>query len=250
MRIDSGYREGTRVEAFYDPMIAKLIVHGSNRTDAINKLIESLKEIHITGLKTNRDYLISLLQAPFFAQNLIHTMVLEQESDSILEAYRQSRDKIAPDLLLAAATLITLQPAESNRVSNPSPWEAIGHWRLVPELMLSYQGKKNHVKYELQMGRENMKLLLGKREYEVSLEARDGEFFRIRINENRLHLRATTDHSEINLDLQGHMYTIRRLDFPDERYINRSRKENGQTPDRVLAPLNGRIIKINQRRAM
>ena len=245
LRIDSGYREGNQVESFYDPMIAKVIMHASSRFDAIKLLVESLKDIHITGLKTNRDYLVSLLQTPLFAQNQIHTMVLEQEADSIGEAYRQSRDEIAPGLLLAAATIITLQQAKNKDDSFPSPWRAIGHWRLVPEIVLSYQGEKYRIRYELREGRKNMKLRLLNREYHVSLEAGDQEYYGIRINEHLLHLRATTKLSEINLDIQGHMYTIRRLDLPDERYMAQSRKENGQSPDRILAPLNGRIVKIN-----
>ena len=90
-----------------------------------------------------------------------------------------------------------------------------------------------------------MKLLFGDREYEVSLEAREGELFRIRINENLFQLWATTKLSEIHLDVDGHMHTLRRLDLPDERYINQSRKESGPLSGQVLAPLNGRIIKIN-----
>ncbi len=104
LRIDSGYRRGNRVESHYDPMIAKVIAHGTDRKDAIRHLVESLKNFHITGLNTNRDYLVSLLQTPFFARNRLHTMVVEQEAASILEAVRLSRDKIKPEFLVLAAT--------------------------------------------------------------------------------------------------------------------------------------------------
>ncbi len=52
------------------------------------------------------------------------------------------------------------------------------------------------------------------------------------------------DLSEIHIDMDGHMYTIRRTDILDERYIRQSGEESGQNSDRILAPLNGRIIEI------
>ncbi len=246
IRIDTGYQAGNQIESFYDPIIAKVIAHGKSREDATNKLVEGLKDLHITGLITNRDYLISLLKESLFAQNQLHTRIVEQESGSIMETFQQSRDKISPEILVAAGAFLSLQPAGPSKfTSPPSPWEAIGHWRLLPEISLLYQDKRYRVRYETGREKKSMKLLFGDREYEVSLEAREGELFRIRINENLFQLWATTKLSEIHLDVDGHMHTLRRLDLPDERYINQSRKESGPLSGQVLAPLNGRIIKIN-----
>ena len=61
-------------------------------------------------------------------------------------------------------------------------------------------------------------------------------------------VRASTNQSEIHLDVEGHMYTLRRLDIPDDRYKSQPRKEDGQTSERIFAPLNGRIIKINHKK--
>ena len=72
-RIDSGFRTGNLVEPYYDPMLAKVISHGMNREDARKKLIGILKEIRITGLITNRDFLIELLRSARFKENRIHT---------------------------------------------------------------------------------------------------------------------------------------------------------------------------------
>ncbi len=244
-RIDSGYQEGNRIEPFYDPMIAKVIRHGTSRTDAINKLIDSLKGIYITGLNCNRDYLISLLQTGLFTQNQIHTRLVELESRSILQAYQKSRDKLAPEILLAAAAFISLQPDNSGGKSWSSPWKAIGYWRLLPEISILYQGNKHLVKYEAGSGRKKMILWLEGAAYHASLEVRSQEYYRVRINKHVLSLRASTSLSEINLDIDGHMYTLRRPDRLDERYIKLSGKESSGPADRIVAPLNGRIIKIN-----
>lgn len=52
IRIDDGYEEGMTIPIYYDPMIAKLITHGSNRTEALQKMKEAIKEFIIEGVAT------------------------------------------------------------------------------------------------------------------------------------------------------------------------------------------------------
>lgn len=52
IRVDDGYREGMNIPIYYDPMIAKLVTHGKNRTEAIQKMKEAIKTYHIEGLST------------------------------------------------------------------------------------------------------------------------------------------------------------------------------------------------------
>jgi acetyl/propionyl-CoA carboxylase alpha subunit len=77
IRCDSGYRAGNRVEPWYDPLLVKIVAHGKNREDARRKMVRALKETHIGGLHTNRDYLLGLLRSEIFKQNRIHTGLLE-----------------------------------------------------------------------------------------------------------------------------------------------------------------------------
>ena len=52
IRVDDGYREGMPIPIYYDPMIAKLVTHGKDRTAAIQKMLEAIKEYKIEGLST------------------------------------------------------------------------------------------------------------------------------------------------------------------------------------------------------
>ena len=99
-------------------------------------------------------------------------------------------------------------------------------------------------RYELLSGRKKIKIKLKGRSYKLSLESREQDYFSIRVNEQMLKFRATMDQSEIHLDLDGHMYTIRRTDISDERYIRQSGEKSKHSSDQILAPLNGRIIEI------
>ncbi|MFT4416113.1 acetyl/propionyl/methylcrotonyl-CoA carboxylase subunit alpha [Fredinandcohnia humi] len=66
LRIDSGYEEGTNVTPFYDPMIAKIIVKGNNRSDAINNAMEFIRHTAITGIKTNIPLFQKILEEKSF----------------------------------------------------------------------------------------------------------------------------------------------------------------------------------------
>jgi urea carboxylase len=76
IRCDSWIETGTEVSPFYDPLLAKLIVWGRNRDEAIALLHSSLKESEIAGIETNLDYLRQVVNHPSFTQAQINTRFL------------------------------------------------------------------------------------------------------------------------------------------------------------------------------
>lgn len=240
-RLDTGYTAGQLVEPHYDPLIAKVIVPGSNREEARIGLVNSLKELHLTGLKTNRDFLIALARSEAFVENELHTRYIDQELEGIIRFLSDGRREQPEDMLYCAATLIALQSG-SREGGQPSPWLAIGHWRIVPVIVLESEIHTLQVRYELLKGRRSMMFNIEGREHEVYLEHRSGDRYRIRVDHHVLHIWGFTDRSEIILDVDGHMFHFRRPDILDERYIGTGRRGNGKTSGVLLAPLNGRIV--------
>ncbi|CAL8396296.1 unnamed protein product [Boreogadus saida] len=72
-RIETGVREGDEVSAHYDPMIAKLVVWGRDRSSALKKLRYCLRQYNIVGLHTNIDFLLSLSAHPEFEAGNVTT---------------------------------------------------------------------------------------------------------------------------------------------------------------------------------
>lgn len=66
VRVDTWVETGTEVSPYYDPMIAKLIVHGEDRADAIAKLQTALEATSLAGIATNLDYLRNIIKSDFF----------------------------------------------------------------------------------------------------------------------------------------------------------------------------------------
>ena len=56
VRIDDGFEEGMDIPIYYDPMISKLIVHGKDRTEAIEKMLRAIDDYKIVGVETTLDF--------------------------------------------------------------------------------------------------------------------------------------------------------------------------------------------------
>ena len=85
IRLDIGVDEGDEISFYYDPMIAKIISKGSNRTESINNMIQYLKEFKIEGINTNRSFLISVLQNKTFEEANFNTKFIENNLASFIK---------------------------------------------------------------------------------------------------------------------------------------------------------------------
>ncbi len=79
IRVDTGVYEGAEVSIYYDPMIAKLITYGDDRTECIARMAGALGEFHIQGVTHNIPFLQALILHPRFAQGRISTNTITEE---------------------------------------------------------------------------------------------------------------------------------------------------------------------------
>jgi len=84
VRVDSGVRTGDRISPFYDPMIAKIIVHGATRDVALRKLETALAETEVSGLTTNLAFLGALARHDGFAGGKVDTGLIERDLDALM----------------------------------------------------------------------------------------------------------------------------------------------------------------------
>nr|CAI5819724.1 unnamed protein product [Callosobruchus analis] len=85
IRIETGTKQGDEVSVYYDPMIAKLVVWGKDRLEALSKLRRSLLEYNIAGLDTNVDFLVSLAAHPEFVSGNVHTNFIPDHEEGLLK---------------------------------------------------------------------------------------------------------------------------------------------------------------------
>jgi 3-methylcrotonyl-CoA carboxylase alpha subunit len=126
IRVDAGVEEGGEVTPYYDPMLGKIIAHGSNRAAALDRLAAALAATTVAGPRTNLAFLRALVAAPALREGKIDTGYIERDLASLAIAR-------APDFAAAAFAIEELVRREQARVgkrarqrSNErrSPWDA------------------------------------------------------------------------------------------------------------------------------
>lgn len=83
IRIDSGVVEGGEVTPFYDPMIAKVIAHGANRDEALDRLRDALLGSVVAGPKTNTRFLCALIDHPDFRAGKLDTGLIDRNLEAL-----------------------------------------------------------------------------------------------------------------------------------------------------------------------
>jgi 3-methylcrotonyl-CoA carboxylase alpha subunit len=129
VRVDGGVRAGDTITPYYDPMIAKLIVHGADREQARTRMAQALAQVRAVGVHTNTDFLRRLMQDEAFAAADLDTGLIERRRASLLpEARPASADLLA--LASAAALARAGVPGSSGALVRQDPWATLDAWRI------------------------------------------------------------------------------------------------------------------------
>ncbi len=123
IRIDTGVVEGDEVSAYYDPMIAKLIVWGENRNVALRRLIQALNQYRIAGVRTNIDFLRRIASHPQFGQAELTTHFIDKHQQQLFV------DNQA--LIQDYAIMATLaEQLHEQQAAGTNPWQQAHSFRL------------------------------------------------------------------------------------------------------------------------
>jgi len=123
VRIDSGVGEGDAISPYYDSMVAKLIVWGETREQALARLDAALRDTHIVGLQTNVAFLRRCAATASFTRADLDTALIERERAALFEQ---------PGLALeiAAAAVVAHTLAAEASLQGSDPWSRRDGWRL------------------------------------------------------------------------------------------------------------------------
>jgi acetyl-CoA/propionyl-CoA carboxylase biotin carboxyl carrier protein len=124
-RVDSGVAAGSRITAAFDPMLAKLVVHGSDRAQAIERARHALREFIILGCGTNAEFLQRLLADPDFVAGDLHTQFIDAKPELTAE---QPVDNALMVRLLGVAAR-ALRPITDAADAVPPLHSAMSAWR-------------------------------------------------------------------------------------------------------------------------
>ena len=233
LRIDTGVRAGDTVTPFYDPMIAKVIAHGRDRSEAFDRLAAALAETQAGGPATNRRFLYLLLADADVRAGRVDTGLIGRKQESLTGADEPDADFLSAAALHAAGIL--------EQADGTDPWARLKGWRL-------WSG-----------GASYAHLQSGDKVLEIPVQSLGGGLFRVDLPGGAVVTRvAGRDGAQVALDLAGRPVAATVAATPGSvtLFIG-GREATFQLPDRlaglgdaddadahVKAPLPGRITAV------
>lgn len=124
VRVDDGFEQGMDIPYHYDPMIAKLICHGANREEAIEKMIRAIEEFEITGLETTLSFCDFVMKHEAFRSGKFDTNFVQDHFQPSL-LHRSGKEDEA---LVAALLACTVNDEVKSKVIQP-PADEISLWK-------------------------------------------------------------------------------------------------------------------------
>ncbi len=232
-RIDTGVEEGDEVTIYYDPMIAKIIVHGKDRAQALQEMQAAFMETGIAGLRTNQEFLRNIFAQQNFIKGEVDTGFIAQHMDGLVpENYGSPAQE---ELALAAVYFLM----GLNDKIDSSPWSSRDNWRM---------GSVTEKRLVLMSGAEplSMKALCRKGEFEIT--ANDSSFCATYKSFKDNILTVALGKHEISALMigSGHDLTIfcegRMIDM--HLYVHGSSDDEEAGEGRILTPMPGKIIDV------
>ncbi len=146
-RVDTGFVEGDEISPHYDSMIAKLIVHGADRAQALARLDAALRDTHILGPHNNVAFLRRVVASRSFATADLDTGLIEREHAALFDAAPLS-------LRLLMSAVVAHRLKEEAALEDADPWSRRDGWRLhggaARQLHVDLQGRRLTLRVERQ----------------------------------------------------------------------------------------------------
>ena len=147
VRIDDGVREGDTISPYYDSMIAKLIVHGDTREQALARLDQALAQTQIVGLSTNVQFLRHVVRSHSFAHAELDTALISREQSVLFEqdpvGLARAVSAVVADTLQQESAPLLAAPGWIDPLARRDGWRS--HGRTVRTFAFDYLGQTHDV---------------------------------------------------------------------------------------------------------
>lgn len=240
LRIETGVDKGDTVGPFYDPMIAKLVVHAEDRATALARLERALEATDIVGPTTNLGLLRAVLREPAFREATIDTSWIDRELGRLVS----SEGTLEPFELVAAAFVFAATDRERDRATagawRTSPWILLDGFRLTGPpartVRLDVDGRERAVRLEGPL--DEPLAFVDETASGAFRFALAGDRLTIEQDGRLRRLRATILGDRVLLAHDGRQVTVRRA-------AETSRGEDESAGDApVTAPMPGKIVRL------
>ncbi len=241
VRVDTGVVEGDDIGVYYDPMIAKLIVHGEDRPVALARLRRALSDYQILGVQTNIGFLESLASIEAFREAQIDTGFIARHETELFD----STGVVPHQVILITALYLLLSrqrlaASESAAGDVYSPWRSGSGWRMNQPARYRLQFCDEMREYLLEASPQgnNWLVKFDGADYQINgVILGDNQFF-IEIGSQRLNLPLIDQDGRVSLWYDRRQWQFRRLD-PEHATL-----ASDSTDHDLTAPMPGKVIAL------
>jgi 3-methylcrotonyl-CoA carboxylase alpha subunit len=239
VRVDAGVEAGAEITPWYDPMIAKLVVHGADRAAALARLRQALAQVEIAGPKTNVAFLGRIAASRAFTAAELDTGLIERNHAELFV-----KSGITDGVLAAAAfaELAEEQRAARERAAGSgdlhSPWDAVDGWRLNQDSHHDFAFLDDGTLHatRIRFLASGLRLAVDGREYSLEGEPLPDGRLLLRLDGRAFKARAVRDGSDWHVLCDGE---YRRLSL-----AGLAAQEEDASAGSLAAPMSGKVVKV------
>jgi len=232
VRVDAGVREGDAISPYYDSMIAKLIVWGHDRAQALARLDAALAATHIVGLHTNVAFLRRAVNTRAFAQADLDTALIERERAALFE-------QPALPLEVAAAGVVAHALADEASLQGADPWSRRDGFRLHGGARRHFHLLRGESEHGVALARLHdgaLRLEVADAHWPLQVRTLDAEHHDVTLGERRVRLAVYVHGEQVTVFAPEGRADIREVD--DIAHAGEGASSGGQ----LTAPMPGRLI--------
>jgi 3-methylcrotonyl-CoA carboxylase alpha subunit len=239
VRVDAGVEAGAQITPWYDPMIAKLIVHGADRAAALARLRQALAQVEIAGPKSNVVFLRRVAASRAFGAAELDTGLIERNRAELLV-----KSKITDEILATAAfaELAEEQRAAAERAAASgdahSPWHAVDGWRLNQDSHHDFAFLEDGTSYatRIRFLEAGLRFAVDGREYALEGERLADGALLLRLDGRAFKARAVRDDDDWHVlcDSSYHRLSLAGL----------AAHEEDTSAGSLAAPMSGKVVKV------
>src|SRR6266478_7282489 len=232
VRVDAGVREGDAISPFYDSMIAKLIVWGETREQALARLDDALARTHIVGPHTNVAFLRRVVNSASFARADLDTALIERERVVLF-----NQAGLPPEV--AAAGVVAHALAVERILEDVDPWSRRDGWRLHGGARRRFDLEFGGMHHAVNLDRAHdgaLTLVISGRQWPLLLHASIGDHHDILIGQRRWALTVFASGERASVFAREGSATVLEVD------VIANAGEGVSEGGRLTAPMPGRVV--------
>ena len=230
-RIDRGFDEGDTISPHYDSMVAKLIVWGDDRAQALARMDAALAATHIVGLNTNVAFLRRVVNSTAFATADLDTGLIERERAALFD--------YAPlPLACAAAGVVARELARDAAQQGADPWSRRDGWRLFGGATRRFELDVGGIPQRASLHRSHegaLTLAVGEQSWPFASLALGADCYDVRLGEQRWTLAVYAESERITVFAAHGSLVLQEID-------PLAHAGEGTVAGRLTAPMPGKVV--------